>query len=71
MVVKKPSAKSTKAELLEASDELTKEKTELKAQVDKLVNNSQVKVIKEQSELPAKKSYESVSVSPTKNELHH
>lgn len=55
MVVKKPSAKSTKAELLEAFDELAKEKTELKAQVDKLVNNSQVKVIKEQSELPAKK----------------
>ena len=55
MVVKKPSVKSTKAELLEAFDELAKEKTELKAQIDKLAHSSPGKVIKEQSELPAKK----------------
>lgn len=63
MVVKKPSAKSTKAEILEAFDELAKEKTELKAQIDKLAHSSQVKVIKEQSELPAKKEVMSQSSS--------
>jgi len=56
MVVKKPSAKSTKAEILEAFDELAKEKAEIKSQFDKLANSSlQVSVVKEPSVLPQKK----------------
>lgn len=52
MVVKKPSAKSTKAEILEAFDELASEKAELKSQIDKLTKNPQSQVIKEQIVLP-------------------
>lgn len=56
MVVKKPSAKSTKAEILEAFDELAKERAEIKSQFDKLANSSsQVSVVKEPSALPQKK----------------
>lgn len=55
MVVKKPSAKSTKAEILEAFDELATEKAELKSQIDKLTKNPQAQVIKEQPVLPLAK----------------
>lgn len=55
MVVKKPSAKSTKVASLEAFDELAKEKAELKSQIDSLAKNSQAQVIKEQIVLPTTK----------------
>jgi hypothetical protein len=55
VVVKKPSAKSTKAEILEAFDELEKEKSELKSQMDKLAKNLPVQTTKEQPILPITK----------------
>lgn len=63
MVVKKPSAKSTKAEILEAFDELEKEKSELKSQMDKLAKNPPVQATKEQPVLPVAKEVMSQSQS--------
>lgn len=56
MVVKKPNAKSTKAEILEAFDELAKEKAELKTQVDKLSKERPNQVVIEQPVLPKKEA---------------
>lgn len=56
MVVKKPSAKSTKAEILEAFDELAKEKAELKTQVDRLSKERPSQVAIEQQVLPKKEA---------------
>lgn len=44
MVTKKPSAKNTKAEILEAFDELAHEKAALKSQVEQLAKDKQVQV---------------------------
>jgi len=54
VVVKKPNAKSTKAEILEAFDELAKEKAELKSQMEQLTKDRQTQVVK-QPEVPPKK----------------
>ncbi len=48
MIVKKPNAKSTKAEILEAFEELASEKAELKSQLDRLAKDRQNLTIKEQ-----------------------
>lgn len=54
MVVKKPNAKNTKAEILEAFDELAKEKAELKSQMEQLTKDRQIQVVK-QPAVPPKK----------------
>lgn len=54
MVVKKPSVKSTKAEILEAFDELAKEKSELKAQIERLAKNPPEESKKQPASLPSK-----------------
>lgn len=54
MVVKKPNAKSTKAEILEAFDELAKEKAELKSQMEQLTKDRQTQVVKQPEVSPKK-----------------
>jgi len=55
VLVKKPNAKSTKAEILEAFDELAKEKAELKSQMEQLTKDRQTQVFKEQPAVPPTK----------------
>lgn len=52
MVTKKPSAKSTKAEILEAFDELAKEKAALKSQIEQLSKDKQSLVKEKQTVEP-------------------